>query len=560
MPGTPYRQVVLSAIPALLSSQDRDPVSPTFGCFDRQYWAWANKDFANADLQRGVYILAQLYRWQDNSNPYFGNEHVRTWVEAGIEFLCRIQHGNGAFDQWYPLERSVGTTGFVSGPIVDAIELLGDDVSASLRDRSCEMLERAGRLLLRQPESHGFISNHQAGAALSLYRLRGFLGDPRYEERAWEIVDAITHHQSMEGWFAEYGGADPGYETLGITYLAALWRHSGNDRLLEMLQRSVNFLRYFVHPNGTLGGEYGSRNTELYYPSGIEILAPVVEEARSIAAALRVTVGRARFTDPANCDVPNLIPLLSSYAAAMVDACELSPAPALPCAGEPFKRHFKDAGLYVCKTARYYAVVGLSKGGTLRVHDIEDGHCVHVDAGFVAASAQGPMSSTQVPASGRNCTVTDQEMTVEAPFYTVSGWRRMSPTDLVGLRIFSLSLGRSVALSEWLKRALAHLLISRRKRSDLTLTREFAFGESHIEVTDRITGEGRGIQSIRRGTKYSPLFMGSARYFSTQELEVTPWSDDMKWWPMPVTDGCRIPYRVIHDNAVWQIKHRMPSE
>jgi len=530
VPGTPYRQIVLSAVPTLLSSQDRDPASPTFGCFDRQYWAWANKDFANADLQRGVYILARLYRWQDDDNPYFDNEHVRSWIEAGIEFLCRIQHGNGAFDQWYPLERSVGTTGFVTGPVVDALELLGDDMSGALRSRACEMLRRAGRLLLTQGEGHGFISNHQAGAALSLYRLYELLGDDRYKDRSSELIDAVARHQSEEGWFCEYDGADPGYETLGIAYLASLWQRSGNPRLFEMLQRSVDFLRYFIHPNGTLGGEYGSRSTELYYPSGIEALAPRCAEARSIATDLRQRVGQGRLTDVANCDVPNFVPLLSSYVSAMIDATHLEPAPSLPCAAEPFTRHFVKAGLYVRKTTSYYSVVGLSKGGTLRLHDSQGGNCIHIDAGLVALSDRGPERSTQILEHDRRCTVTDTILSVDAPFYVCSGWRRMTPVDFTGLRLFTHSIGRWGALGEWLKRFLARRLISGRKRTDLTLTRTIEFQQECVTVKDRIEGTGHGIAWIQRGVKFCAVFMGSARYFSVQELEIqAPPPDRVSW-------------------------------
>ena len=49
-----YLKEILVAVPRILSHLDRDPFSPTYGCFDREYWAWATKEFPNIDLQRAV--------------------------------------------------------------------------------------------------------------------------------------------------------------------------------------------------------------------------------------------------------------------------------------------------------------------------------------------------------------------------------------------------------------------------------------------------------------------------------------------------------------------------
>jgi len=41
-------------------------------------------------------------------------------------------------------------------------------------------------------------------------------------------VQQIYDHQSREGWYEEYGGADPGYQTLCTFYLARLWQYTGD--------------------------------------------------------------------------------------------------------------------------------------------------------------------------------------------------------------------------------------------------------------------------------------------------------------------------------------------
>jgi hypothetical protein len=46
----------------LLAAQQRDVFSPTYGSFDRRYWAWKMAELPEATLQRNVHPLALLYR------------------------------------------------------------------------------------------------------------------------------------------------------------------------------------------------------------------------------------------------------------------------------------------------------------------------------------------------------------------------------------------------------------------------------------------------------------------------------------------------------------------
>ena len=79
--------------------------------------------------------------------------------------------------------------------------------------------------------------------------------------------------QSGEGWFPEYEGSDPGYQTLCLYYLAKIYHLHPDSQLKTALERAVEFLSWFAHPDGTFGGEYGSRRTAIFYPGGLAILS-----------------------------------------------------------------------------------------------------------------------------------------------------------------------------------------------------------------------------------------------------------------------------------------------
>ncbi|MCH8285333.1 hypothetical protein IIB79_02240 [candidate division KSB1 bacterium] len=269
-----YREHLLNAAPSLLSHLNRDPYSPTYGSFDREYWSWQSKDFSNTDFQRAVFPLTVLYLHDFEGNLYYNNSRLLTWIAAGLSFWCKIQYKNGSFDQWYPREYSVGTTAFTLGPAIKTFSILGEKLGQfeNLKKNLLRSFRRGADFICSQHESHGFISNHRAGMALSLAYSSKVLGGNKYGDKAGTIIKDIMDHQSPEGWFREYGGADPGYESLGISYLAAYYEATKNEAVLKMLKNSVDFYVNFVHPDGTAGGEYGSRNTELFFPAGFEML------------------------------------------------------------------------------------------------------------------------------------------------------------------------------------------------------------------------------------------------------------------------------------------------
>src|SRR5690606_5486645 len=68
-----------------------------------------------------------------------------------------------------------------------------------------------------------------------------------------------------------------------ISFLAKLWQKSQDDGLLGPLGKAVDFAWYFMHPDGSYAGEYGSRNTYHFYPHGFEVLAHRFPKAGEVA-------------------------------------------------------------------------------------------------------------------------------------------------------------------------------------------------------------------------------------------------------------------------------------
>ena len=67
----PYIPIVLHLIPRILTNLDRDRDSPTFGCFDRNFWHYKVHDYSSGLLQQCMLTLGLVY-----SNNFEGNINI----------------------------------------------------------------------------------------------------------------------------------------------------------------------------------------------------------------------------------------------------------------------------------------------------------------------------------------------------------------------------------------------------------------------------------------------------------------------------------------------------
>lgn len=519
-PREPYWRHILDATPRLLGQLDRERLSPTWGSFDRDHWAWKFRDFPINMLQTGLLPLAWLFGRQAEDNPYAGNEQLREWIAGGLECLLARQHGNGAFDTVGPYTQDHGVTLAMAYTVGSLLPAMDGALPSPLRDRALESVARACRFAVQSEEDYAFISNHQALFALAWQRAGRLLGDVALVARGEATVGAILGHQSADGWYREYGGPDPGYESLGILYLA-LYRQAQPDPALDAsLTRALAFHAHCVHPDGSVGGGYGSRHTSLWYPGGFELLAGDFPMARSTARFLRERLALGNIVTPATVDPHNLPSLLSGYlvaADASLPAVEEA-CPALPCQGEAPLRLFNDSGLAVAATPHYFAVTNLSKGGVLAVFDRERARLLHEDAGYVLQASGADWTSALLGAGHRFVRTGDDGVEVSATFGRA---RRevLTPLKFLLLRILNLTVFRSRRLGALVRRMIIARLVTGRIEGPFRLRRRIVFTPEQVVVDDEIVADVReGVTSVVRPRSFTAVHMGSARYFHPREL------------------------------------------
>ena len=102
-------------IARLLSLQDRNPLSSTYGCLDRNFWHFKTIiDFPSATYQQPILGLAELYHHSINKNHLQINPLIKESIKSGLLYWCRIQNNDGSFNEYYQNDRSFCPTAFTT--------------------------------------------------------------------------------------------------------------------------------------------------------------------------------------------------------------------------------------------------------------------------------------------------------------------------------------------------------------------------------------------------------------------------------------------------------------
>jgi hypothetical protein len=514
----------------MLSEIDRDSNSKTFGNFDREYWGWKFRDFPLGMLQTAVYPLALLWRYPFPGNPYYGNQQLLDWIIAAIEQTLSHQHSNGAFDAFAPNEQDISTTLGIMYGLSETFRIIRTEMSALQIRQFLISLRKACDFSLKREEEHGFITNHRGYFALTMLNSYELLENKDYLHCAEEIVQSILSNQSEEGWYLEYEGPDPGYESLGLFYLAVYWLRTGARSVLESLRKCVDFYAYCVHPNGSIGGIYGSRHTHLYCPGGFEILAGEIPLAASIAKFMRERLDQNNVVTPAVSDRENLPALAYTYLeASLVSNGQLEKSTELlPCQYLSGVQHFPRSLISVVGTENYYAVINSNKGGVCCVFSKRTNELVYQDAGYLVWTEK-KLFSSQINGLSYPVKVESE--------YTIANVTQMgevrqellTPARLLVLRTINLTLFHSARISAWLRRLIVKRLILTKRPGPITLQRTVIFDKNEIRFQDTLTNIHRvKVNEVALPRSFMAIHMGSAKYFHTSELTATP---------LPCTDG-----------------------
>ncbi len=553
-----YAALALPYIPRLLHLIDKNPYSPTYGCFDRAYWHYRTMDFPCGMAQEFVLPLALVYANDYPGNRFFGLERVRELTEAAIRYMIPSSHADGTCDDYFPFERAMGALVFSLYAASEAYQVIGMD-----DEQVVELFEKRVRHLEAENET-GQLSNHQALAALAAYNVYRITGNDRARRVAEDRVElALSWQHPEEGWFQEYEGADPGYHTCTIDFLAKLQQKMGSPgqpdtSLVEPLGRAVEFAWYFMHPDGSYGGEYGSRNTFHFYPHGFELMAPFAEKAAQINDAFLDGVERDKRYH--NDDDRMTAHYVYNFLQAWADYHPERPEPIGDSRSEPLLRWLPGAKMTVGWNGKEdepaggrHVAVNLGKGGVLKIFDRAGP--IASDTGLIGELADGTVATSHMVQHDAEITVDldasghTGSLSVEADFCRRRP-HRMTVLKQLLLRVWVLSIGRFNAN---LTRSLVQkIAITGKSKLPYRFKRTIRIEPEKVCVTDEVPAD-MPLRRLSAGSDATSIYVANSLVY--QESTLCPWQHaDLE--QLLIRDGRRLWHREYYRGSGHGLRQR----
>lgn len=507
-----YAHEALRALPRLLLMVDGNRYSRTYGCFDRSFWHYRTMDFPCGMNQEFVLPLALAYKMDLPGNRYKGKERLRELALAGIEYARKSAHRNGTTDDYFPFERAMGALVFSLYAMTETcLELDNRD------DPFLDFFALRGKWLLNHNET-GKLANHQAFAALALFNVWLLTNDEKYREGSDMLLERTLSWSSGEGWFQEYEGADPGYHSCSIAFLAKLWQKSGDQKIYDALLPAVEFAHHFMHPDGSYAGEYGSRNTYHFYPHGFEVMAPHSRKAGEIADSFlhRAMPRRSRYF---NDDDRMAAHYVYDWMHAWRDYAADRPGPVeLP--AEKDIHWFPKATMLVTRAPGYHLVANASKGGVYKI--TTPAGPLASDTGPIGELEDGRVVVTHIVAANR----TDMnkkrgQLKISGVFQT----RKIilpTPFKNILFRAFMITVGRFAANP--VRAILQKILITGKRPLGIRYRRTIKPGEDRVDVIDEIRlPKGMRFRRLSLGSDATSIYVANSNVF--QESRLLEWED-----------------------------------
>ena len=500
-----YSRIIVKMLPKVLSQVDRDKNSKTYGCCDRNHWHLKTRDFSSAILQQIGLALAEVYLYDFEGNIFYHNEQVKEWAIATVYYWEKIQLKDGSFNEYYPNEHGFPPTAFSLLSACEVYKKLGmNDIKLE------KAFEKTARYLASHLEKKAY--NQEMASITALYSYYQICKEEWVLNAVENKLKIFLSMQSEEGWFPEYGGADIGYLSVCFDMLAEYYWLSKDERVLEPLNRLTEFIQYFIHSDGTIGGEYASRNTIYFLPNGPEVMSQLGNGiGASIKNHLYADSDRNYFFLDSVDDRYCSHYVLNSFTRALEKEIlntkeEHATLVKLPFQSE-FQKYFSHSGFYVYSQDGVYVIIGCRKGGVTKCFygDKE----VFCDYGYRIVGEKKGTGATSWQDDTYDIKVDGNKIVIEGNFNVVSQ-KVPSPILHMGLRVISKVVGNKII--GFLKKQI--ILVD--KHSEDNFCRQIAIEAGVIRFEDILICQKES--TIEEPDGFSLRHVASGKFFATSDI------------------------------------------
>lgn len=477
-----------------MALMDRTEGSATYGCADRNYWYYRTlTNFPGATWQQLMVAFAALYVAEHPKNKRYRDPGTLALAEASLGAWVRQQKRNGSFDEWYLNEQSFCPTAITGAGAALTLKLLADDLPQDLAQSGLEALARAGHWLNDRynPE----VMNQNLAAAAALNGLASISGEDGWHDAADKVLGRIRKDQNAEGWLPEYGGADLGYSTLALDFLAMSDFFEDRGQAKEIANGLLGFLDRVQGHGQTVPGRLGSRGTSHQFALGAMFFSADDKRAARLAGRWLNAFRSGGTARPSEMDDRYFAYFSFPQWALTTLAHEaMDGLPTEEVSGEAVA-DLPQSGFHVARQGEWSVTVSRRLGGGLAFETSDHapqyhlGYLLEMNNGRLYASSAWDNAAAVEPASPKD------GIAVIAPFKAISAGiplkRLMVPFQA------SVSLLKTASMAARFQKIIKGRMISPRQTLPLKLERRVVVGKDHVNVEDTFSLEGN-LKRIKR--------------------------------------------------------------
>ena len=240
---------------------DRDPDSPTYGSFDRNFWHYKTSDFNSDILQQGIYTLITLYKNEIPNN--YNKNKLKNLILSSAKFIILSFKENKKFNEYYPNEDGYPPHAFLSNVLGDIISHFPEFLNLPDFENTYIKINQS---LSKRYETKA--SNQYATALAGLYKFVKNFPQHRDMINTEKHKKILLSLQDKEGWFVEYNGFDLGYLSITLEALTEIYKISPDKDILNSINSIIDFYYNIIDIDGNFPFTLNSRNTEYVLPFG----------------------------------------------------------------------------------------------------------------------------------------------------------------------------------------------------------------------------------------------------------------------------------------------------
>lgn len=493
-----YNKYDTECINKILSFLNLDINSNSCGSFDRYFWGWKKKDFQDSTLMYSIYVLSKYFQKNKQKN------NLEYYQKIALNNILKIIKKNGSIDQTYPNE-------FHPKNGLDITSFFYLYLQNNSDQKIKKLYQKIINYSLKKEENYGIICNHLAHHAYEYLLAYNYFKEKKYYNKAIENIKIINNHTSNEGWHKEYLGGDPGYQTRTLKYLTkSLKCLKKKDREIckKLCFNSADFLDKVVLPDGTLYSMFGSRNTALLYPSGIEYMAYHYPERYSnLVLRVRKSIRKKKAILPIHLDFDNFIRLFDDFLDAQ-KYYDKNKHIIKKKKNDEFD--LKNFGLKKIKHKKFHLYIHYKYGGAIVVYRGE--HLYYKDAGYLLKRKKEFYGTRNLAINSKLHYSKKTSLKIESSLFK-SIHKELTPAKLIVLRILNLTLLRLPYVRDLFRDLLVKLMIvGKPKKNKNIFFRNIEIQKGYLIITDEFKLKNK-FDKIYRALFLNLFHMASSRYF-----------------------------------------------